>query len=32
MSFAALPPPGSFVELIAPAAPHATSTSLTDLL
>ena len=31
MSFAALPPPASFVELIAPAAPPP-STSLTDLL
>jgi len=31
MSFAALPPPASFVELIAPAAPLP-STSLTDLL
>ena len=31
MSFAALPPPASFVDLIAPAAP-ASSSSLTDLL
>jgi len=32
MSFAALPSPASFVELIAPEAPQATSPSLTDLL
>ena len=31
MSFAALPPPGSFVDLIAPAAP-ASSSPLTNLL
>jgi len=31
MSFAALPPPGSFVEMIAPAEPSA-SASLVDLL
>jgi type VI secretion system protein ImpM len=32
MSFAALPPAASFVELLVPAAPPATPTSLTDLL
>jgi len=32
MSFAALPPPASFVELIAPGVAPPASTSLTDLL
>jgi len=32
MSFDALPPPASFVELIAPDSPALASTSLTDLL
>lgn len=32
MSFAALPPPASFVELIAPGAPQGMPASLTDLL